>query len=92
MILFLMFASIFSIGAEAITEKISAKEWLDLTRQRKIYFVLGSMEDFQQEKQVVFRHTMDDYIQWMDSKILKMSGQTDMNEIFSAIVAEKEKQ
>ena len=75
--------------AAAETEKLTAAEWPALTRQRKIYFVLGSMEAFQ-KKGVLFRHTMDDYIGWLGVEAGKSSS-ADMDEVFGGLVDEKEK-
>ena len=38
---------LFSLSTEALAiEKLTAGDWPKITRQRKIYFVLGTMEEF----------------------------------------------
>lgn len=86
--LFFLFVFL-SVEAGAV-ESVTAKEWFKLSRQRKIYFVLGSMEDYQ-EKRVLFRHTMDDYIGWLDGTSPNVKPDTPMSEVFASVVAVKEK-
>ncbi len=76
-------------SAVASTEKLTSTDWVKITRQRKVYFVLGSMEAFQ-KRNTVFRHTMNDYIAWLDESAAgKVSA--DMDLVFSELVAAKER-
>ncbi len=89
-ILFFLAALMLAAAAAAAeTEKLTAAEWPALTRQRKIYFVLGSMEALQ-KKGVLFRHTMDDYIEWLEAEAGTRPS-ADMDEVFGGLVAAKER-
>ncbi len=77
--------SLFAGAATAMTEKLKVSEWAGLTEQRKIYFTLGSIEEFQ-EKGILFRHSMDDYIHWMDEAAAANVAETNMDDIFSGLV------
>ena len=84
-IVFLLIGSLLAGSLEASTEKLSAREWATITRQRKIYFILGSMEAFQ-EKGYIFRHTMDDYMTWMNQAVKSKSSAKSMDDLFSKAV------
>ena len=73
----------------AFTEKLTVKDWAKITHQRKIYFVLGSMEAFE-EKGIVFTHTMDDYILWMDKETSKKANAENMDKVFADLVSANE--
>ena len=73
----------------AAPEKLTSLSWTTITRQRKIYFVLGSMESFQ-EKGVVFRHTMEEYICWLDQAASSKASSNDMDTVFARLVVVRE--
>ena len=85
-----IFLPLFLAGSVAwAAEKLSSEDWKKITRQRKIYFVLGSMETFQ-EKGTIFRHAMDEYIGWMDQAASRGDSPKDMSEVFSELVSARE--
>ena len=89
LIIFLFIGFLLAGSVEASTEKLSAKDWAAITRQRKIYFILGSMEAFQ-EKGYIFRHTMDDYMTWMNQAAKSKSSAKNMDDLFSKAVSSNE--
>lgn len=82
--------SCLSVEAAAV-EKFSAGEWPKVSRQRKIYFVMEYMEEFQKRHQTVFRRTMEDYIGYLDKMAATHSKSDDMGALFSKAVYLNEK-
>ena len=78
--------------AFAATEKLTTSDWVKISEQRKYYYIFGQREAYA-EKGVVFSHTPADYLKLLDEKARtdRMSFPQDMDEIFDALVHEKEK-
>lgn len=82
---FLIFLSLPVVAAE----ELSAKEWRALAYQRKVYFALGSIEAHQGQG-VVFRHSMNEYIRWLDGAAAVARDDAGMESIFSELVGMQE--
>ena len=89
-LIFFVFFFLTAACAGAFTEELDTGDWLKITRQRKVYFVLGSVEAFQR-KGVIFRHTMEEYIGWMDRGASKNIPRRNMARVFFDLVVAQER-
>ena len=71
----------------ASTEKLTKKNWLKINEQRKIYYVIGKMEEYQ-KKGKVFDKSVHDYIALLDQKAKQnpKAPDLDMDSLFADIV------
>ena len=83
--------AIFSNPIWAATEKLTGKEWLKISEQRKLYYIFGKREEFQ-EKGVVFGHSAEDYIDFLNKKIRQNSSleSENVDNVFKNVVRENE--
>ncbi len=89
--LFLIFGLYVPTTLHADPEKLTEEDWQRISKQRKIYYVLQTMESFN-GRGVVFSHSASDYIDSLDRLVIKDSKlkNQDMERIFETAVSQNE--
>lgn len=72
-------------------ERLTGKDWLAVSEQRKLYFIFGTRESTEYQD-VVFSHSVKEYIDFLDDKVSKNPElkEADMSRVFRSVVDEKE--
>ena len=71
-------------------EPLTAREWSSITEQRKIYYLFG-MKEIYQDKGIVFTKPADEYLSLLDAAAKqRISQDEDMDRIFWSVVYDNE--
>lgn len=81
---FVLFLLLISAACSAsATEKLTASQWSHLSEQRKLYYVFGQMDRYEDDG-IVFGEPARTYLDRLDAEVKTVPAQTDMDDLFKS--------